>query len=196
MLDKETYCLMKKQYWMVWSWAVWWAQKTTPRSNTDDMSWVNDSNLLSIINTGYVFVWLNWSSTHWDKWAINNIDWSNFHSGYSLQNDYKLRYALKDTKYRWSYLTDLIKYYPEVDSWKVWWYLRKNPQVILDNISNFKKEISYLWDNLILVAMGSKVYELLNKYLWNEYTIYCIKHYSYTIWKEDYRKEVLEILWK
>jgi len=194
MLDKKIYNIMKKQYWEVWSWAVRWEQTTSPRSNTDDMTWVNNPDLLNILNTGYVFVWLNWSSTHWDKWAINNVDWANFHSGYSLQNDYKLRYALKDTKYWWSYITDLIKYYPEVDSGKVSSFLKKHPEIVFKNIEVFKKEIWYLWNDLKLVALGSKTYELLNKYLWNEYQIFLIKHYSYTIWKEDYRKEVISIL--
>jgi hypothetical protein len=194
MLNKEIYDIMKKQYWKVWSWAIWWAQKTTPRSNTDDMTWVNDPNLLWIINTWYVFVWLNWSSTHWDKWAIDNVDWANFHSGYSLQNDYKLRYALKDTKYRGSYLTDLIKFYPEVNSSKVGSYLKKNLNIVKNNIESFEKEISYLWKDIKIIAMGTKTYNLLNKYLWKHYQIFLIKHYSYRIWKENYRKEVLSVL--
>ena len=194
MLNKETYDIMKKQYWEVWSWAVRWEQTTSPRSNTDDMTWVNNPDLLNILNTGYVFVWLNWSSTHWDKWAINNVDWTNFHSGYSLQNDYKLRYALKDTKYWGSYITDLIKYYPEVNSGKVGSFLKHHPEVVSKNIESFKKEIWYLWDDIKLVALGSKTYELLNKYLLKEYKIYLIKHYSYTIWKEEYREEVLSTL--
>ncbi len=195
MLDKQTYDIMKKQYWEVWSWAVRWQQTTSPRSNTDDMTWVNNPDLLNILNTGYIFVWLNRSSTHWDKWAVNNnIAWSNFHSGYSLQNDYKLRYALKDTKFWWSYLTDLIKFYPEVNSGKVDLYLKNNPEIVLENIKFFRQEIWYLWDDLKIVALWGKVYELLNEYLWKEYEIFRVMHYSYTIWKEEYRDEVLNIL--
>lgn len=194
MISKQTYETMKKNYWKAWSRAVRWEQTTTPRSNTNDMSRVNDSNLLGILNTGYVFVGLNLSSTHWDKWINNNIDWSNFHSGYPHQNDYKLRYALKDTEYWGSYITDLIKKYPEVDSNKVISFIKENPQIIKENIESFKKEISYLWDNLKLVALGGKVYKLLDKYLWKDYEIFSIKHYSCRIWKENYREEVLSIL--
>lgn len=194
MLEKEIYDIMKKRYWRVWSWAVRWEETTTPTSNTNDMTWVNNPNLLKNINTWYVFVWLNLSSTHWDKWCNNDVAWSNFHSGYSHQQDFKLRYALKDTKYWGSYITDIIKDFPEVDSSKVWFYLNEHPEVILKNIESFKEEISYLWNNLKLVGMGSKTYNLLNEYLWSEYKIFLIKHYSYTIWKEDYRKEVLSTL--
>ena len=194
MITEQTYEIMKNKYWKIWSRAVRWDQTTSPRSNTDDMARVNSPNLLKTLNTGYVFVGLNWSSTHWDKWGTNGIIWSNFHSGYSLQNDYKLRYALKNTKYWGSYITDLIKYYPEVDFNKVTSYINNNPQILEENIENFKKEISYLWDNLKLVALGSKVYELLDKYLWKDYEIFSIKHYSCRIWKENYREEVLSIL--
>lgn len=194
MLEKQVYEKMKSLYWKVWSWTVRWKQTTTPRSNTNDMTRVNDPNLLKILNTGYVFVWLNLSSTHWNNWFNDNIDWSNFHSGYSLQNDYKLRYALKDTKFWGSYITDLIKKYPEVDSNKVSSYLKKNPSIVEENIKYFKEEISYLWDNLKLIALGNKTYKLLDKYLWNNYQIFQIKHYSSRIWKEAYREEVLSIL--
>ena len=158
------------------------------------MTRVNDPNLLKILNTGYVFVWLNLSNTHWNNWFNDSIDWSNFHSGYSLQNDYKLRYALKDTKFWGSYITDLIKKYPEVDSNKVSSYLKKNPNIVEENIEYFKQEISYLWSGLKLIALGSKTYKLLDKYLWESYKIFLIKHYSYRIWKENYKKEVLSIL--
>ena len=194
MLEKQVYEKMKSLYWKVWSWTVRWKQTTTPRSNTNDMTRVNDPNLLKILNTGYVFVWLNLSNTHWNNWFNDSIDWSNFHSGYSLQNDYKLRYALKDTKFWGSYITDLIKKYPEVDSNKVSSYLKKNPNIVEENIEYFKQEISYLWSGLKLIALGSKTYKLLDKYLWESYKIFLIKHYSYRIWKENYRKEVLSIL--
>jgi len=194
MITKKVYEIMKKQYWMVWSRAIRWEQTTTPRSNTNDMSRVDDIDLLSKLNTWYVFIWLNWSSTHWKDWYISGETWSNFHSWYSLQNDYKLRYALKNTKYWGSYMTDLIKYYPEVDSNKVANYLKTNPEIIKKNIEYFEKEIAYLWNNLKLVALGNQTYELLKRYLWNHYVIFSIKHYSYTIWKEKYRNEVLSIL--
>lgn len=193
MLDKEIYDIMKKNYWKFWSWAIRWEETGSPTSNTDDMSWV-DPDLYKNINTWYVFVWLNLSSTHWDKWCNDGIAWSNFHSGYAHQQDFKLRYALKDTVYWGSYITDIIKNLKEVDSNKVNFYLNEHPEKLLENIEFFKKEISYLWDNLKLVALGSKSYRLLNKYLWNKYEVIKIKHYACRMWKEKYKKEVLSIL--
>lgn len=144
MLIKSRYDEMLKHYSMVSSWAIWEPMIDTPRSNTNNMSWINDPNLLEKINTGYVFVGLNWSSTHGNQGMNGTIPWVNFHSGYSRQNDYKLRHALQDTKFWGSYITDLIKLYSEVDSNKVKTFLRENPQVIEQNIILTKKRFLYL----------------------------------------------------
>lgn len=194
MITKEAYNLMKEKYGMVGSWAVWRPAGAAPRSNTNDMSWVNDKGLLNTLNTGFVFVGLNWSSTHGDQSDGGKIAWANFHSGYCRQNDYKLRYAVTGTRYWGSYITDLIKLYSEVDSSKVDKYLRKHPEVVGQNIKDFEEEISYLGGKLVLVALGGRVFSTLNAYLGNRYKIVQIKHYSYTIGKEDYRKELIEIL--
>lgn len=67
MLDKKTYEIMKNKYGMVSSWAIWKMAGSTPKSNTDSMSWVQDPNLMQLINTGFVFVGLNASSTHGEQ---------------------------------------------------------------------------------------------------------------------------------
>ena len=194
MLDKNTYQIMKDKYGLVSSWAIWKRAGSTVKSNTESMEWVRDPNLLSKLNTGFVFVGLNASSTHGDQGGHFYEPWSNFHSGYAYQNDYKLRYALQDTRYWGSYITDVIKRYSEVDSSKVTSYLKKHPEVVRDNIKEFKQELSYLGDNPVLVAMGDKSYQILNDYLGKDYKVVKIKHYSFTISKEDYRNEVLQIL--
>lgn len=196
MISQENYQALKEKYGQCGSWTVWAAPGETPKSNTNDMSWVNDPQLLSMLDTGFIFVGLNWSSTHGDISAGGTIDWANFHSGYSRQNDYKLRYALMGTRYWGSYITDLLKFYSEVDSNKVGAYIRKNPRFVEENIEAFEREIGYLKKDPVLVALGGKSYELLCNYLGNRYRIAQIKHYSYTIGKEDYREEVLRELSK
>lgn len=194
MLDVNTYQIMKDKYGLVSSWAIWERAGSTVKSNTESMEWVRDPNLLSKLNTGFVFVGMNASSTHGDQGGHYDEPWSNFHSGYAYQNDYKLRYALQDTRYWGSYITDVIKRYSEVDSSKVASYLKKHPEVVRDNIQEFKQELSYLGGNPVLVAMGDKSYQILNNYLSKDYKVVKIKHYSFTINKEDYRTEVLQIL--
>lgn len=194
MIDKKNFDKLKKNYGTVSSWAIWAPayNQYQPKSNIGDLSVFKDPNLLDKINTGYVFVGLNASSTHGD--AKENLVWQNFHSGYVRGNDYKLRYALDGTKYWGSYITDVIKHYPEVDSAKVSSYLRAHPEVVKENIADFEKELALLGDKPVLVALGGKAYEILNTYLGDKYKIVQIKHFSYTIGKEDYRKEVLKIL--
>ena len=194
MIEKEKYKKMLEKYGTTSSWAIWELPGSTVKSNTESLRWVNNPDLLKIINTGYVFVGLNIAGTHGDQDGHFQKPWANFHSGYSYQNDYKLRCALQDTKYWGSYITDVIKNYPEVESGKVKQYLNRHPEVILSNIRNFEEELSYLGNKPVLVAMGGETNRILNKYLGDRYKVVVIKHYSYTISKENYRKEVLAVL--
>lgn len=194
MLTNQNYQTMKEKYGDVGSWAIWNRAGSTVKSNTDSMTWVQDPDLLLKINTGFVFVGLNGSSTHGEQNGHFNNSWSNFHSGYSYQNDYKLRFALQDTRYWGSYITDVIKHHSEVDSAKVKRYLKNHPEVIKDNIRVFEEELSYLGDKPVLVAMGGEAYRILKQHLSDRYRIVQIIHYSFTISKEDYRRKVLEVL--
>ncbi len=151
-------------------------------------------SLLDILDTGFVFVGLNKSSTHGDQTEGGTLAWRNFHSSYSHQHDFKLRYALTNTKYWGSYITDLIKLYWEVDSSKAKKLLSHHPEIVSKNVFYLEEEISHLQANPVLVAIGAETYKLLHKHLGNKYRIAQIRHYSYYISKEKYREEVLEIL--
>ena len=194
MITRENYEILRSQYGSVSSWAVWRPAGATVKSNTESLAWVNDPDLLQILNTGFVFVGLNGSSTHGEQNGHVYEDWANFHSGYAYQNDFKLRYALQGTRYWGSYITDVIKHFSEVDSNKVSSYLNRHPEVVRSNIEELKNELSYLGGRPVLVSMGDKTYQILKGYLGNEYKIVKIKHYSFTINKDDYRTEVLQIL--
>lgn len=194
MIEQKNYDLMKDKYGIVGSWAIWRPVLDKPKSNTNNMSWIDDSDLLEKLNTGYVFVGLNWSSTHGEASGIGVVPWANFHSGYSRQNDYKLRYALEGTKFWGSYMTDVIKFYKEVDSSKVSTYLKDNPEFVEQNIKEFEEEISYLGEKPVLIALGAATYNILKKYLAGKYEIVQVMHYSMQIGKENYREEVLKVL--
>lgn len=195
MIEKKNFEELKKRYGALASWAIWNTNYTSdkPKLNTSDLSVFDDENLLEKINTGYVFVGLNASSTHGDTTQGKDA-WYNFHSNYSRQNDYKLRYALQGTKYWGSYITDIIKRYAEVDSNKVIKYLKEHPEVAQTNIDDFMHEMSFLGEKPVLIAMGGYTYQILQEYLGDSFEIKQIMHYSYTIGKEDYRKEVLAAL--
>ena len=195
MITENQYRTLKDKYGTLASWAIWntaYSNKE-PKKNTSDLTIFDTANLLDIINTGYVFVGLNASSTHGDTTQGRDA-WYNFHSNYSRQNDYKLRFALQGTKFWGSYITDVIKRYAEVDSNKVLKYLKEHPDVAKSNIDEFRDEMSLLGKKPILIAMGGLTYNILQEYLKDEYEIKQIMHYSYTIGKEDYRREVLQAL--
>jgi hypothetical protein len=196
MISRENYEKLEKLYGDVASWAIWKEPNVTPKSNTSDLSVFDDLNLLQVLNPQYVFVGLNASSTHGERRDGANRSWMNFHSDYARQNDYKLRYALMYTPYWGGYITDVIKKYPEVDSGKVREYLSTHPSVIRQNISEFEQELALLGKDPLLIAMGGATYEILKNNLGSKYRITQIKHYSFTIGKEDYRDDVLDILSK
>jgi len=181
MLDPELYKQIKKKYGKSASWAIWADAGDTPKSNIGDLSVFNDKDVHKKLNPHYVFVGLNPSVQE-----TNDETWRNFHSlDNKRQNDYKLRYALKDTKYWGAYITDLNAT-KETDSTKVF--------VSDDDVKSFKTEISLLKTKPVLVALGDKVYNALIKCVKNEYTIVKIKHFSCYISKGQYRKSVLKDL--
>ena len=191
MIDVRRYNKLKEKCSKYSSWAIWKDAGEKPKSNTDDLSVFDDDlNICEKLNDKYVFVGLNVSRTP------ENEPWRNFHSGDSHQNDFKLRYALKDTKFWGSYITDIIKDYPKKEGSDVQKYLKNNPQVVKDNIQTFKKELNLLSDKKpILIAMGDASHKILQNNLADEYgRIYHITHYSSYISKEKYRERVLSQL--
>ena len=182
MLSLEKYNEIKKRYGKSASWAIWAEEGSTPKSNISDLSIFNDDGVIKQLNPKYVFVGLNPSVQDIDK-----DTWHNFHSkDTKRQNDYKLRYALKNTKFWGAYLTDLVSDVEETNSNKV--------SVSAGNIKKFKEEIDLLGTKPILIAMGDKVYKALIRYFKDDYTIVGIKHFSCYISKEVYRKTVLKQL--
>ena len=130
MIDPKRYNDLKQEYGNSSSWTIWEEEDDTPKSNTGNMS-IFTETIYEQLNDKYVFVGLNVSSTP------DNTAWKNFHSDSPYQNDYKLRYALSGTKFWGSYITDIIKDCPQVKSSEVRKYLRKNPQIIDDNLADF-----------------------------------------------------------
>jgi hypothetical protein len=190
MKSKQEFLEFTAEFSSVGSWAIWDPPGDKPRSNTEGMNWVTP-DLWQKIKTDFVFVGLNLSSTHGDQ---GNEDWRNFHSSYSYQNDYKLRYALTGTKYWGSYLTDFIKRYKEVKSGEVIKMLKQNPKITMKSKKLLEKELSYFPNRPVLVAVGTAVFKLLKDNLGSKYNIIKIKHYSCRMGKEKYREEVLEAL--
>jgi len=194
MIDVERYNKLKEMFGYTSSWTIWKEAGSKAKSNTDDMSIFDYENICDKLNDNYVFVALNPSKELGEQ---KNKPWTNFHSSSPYQNDFKLRYALTNTKFWGIYITDVIKEVIEVDSTLVKEYLKKYPQIIDKNIKIFEEELKILSDQKpILIAIGNDSYDILNDNLSDKYTIYKITHYSSrkANKKEDYRKDVLSIL--
>ncbi|MBQ9344321.1 MAG: hypothetical protein IJT88_03805 [Kiritimatiellae bacterium] len=197
MITEDTYAVMKEKYGKFGSWAVWERAGGTPSSNTGSMDWVNEAGLLRILKAKFVFVGLNVSNTRGNQKGGFKEDWKNFHSDYSRQKDFKLRFALQDTPYWGSYLTDVIKEHVEGNSREVMKHLREHPEKAKRNIRRFEEELSFLGKHPVLVAMGDNAYDILRKYLGKDgkYPIIKIPHYAArNMGKEKYREKVLKAL--
>ena len=109
-------------------------------------------------------------------------------------NDFKIRYAFRDTEFYGAYMTDVIKNLEMKDSHDVKAHLKWNTHIVHENISMLREELSDLNTNKpILLAFGVDTYNLLNNNLRkNEYSkLIKLTHYSHQISKENYMKEVL-----
>ncbi len=161
------------------SWGIW-------NDKVSDLSIFDNIDELKI-NNKCILVGLNISK---------KIDkpFGNFHSG---RNDYKLKYALKDTILWGSYITDIIKDYAQKISGKVMKYVKDNPDFLEENINSFENEISEINNEKpILIAMGNDVYKLLKENLKDDYIIYKVTHYSAFINQYELKEEFSKIISK
>jgi hypothetical protein len=188
MISRNKFEEIKEKYGFWSSWALWAEVGEAPKSNVGDLSIFEGDEFLSRLNAEFVLVGLNIARADIEK------PLANFHSSLSRAQDYKIRYAVKDTQLWGAYMTDVIKDFNEVDSGKLVTYLKKNKQFELDNIKVFRKEIQDLSaEKPILVALGDATYDILVRNI-AEFKVLKMKHYSHYMSKEKYREEVLMLL--
>ena len=194
MISEEKFYFIKEKYQLYSSWAVWAEQGDKPKSNVGDLSVLDpkqNKNLLKTLNPNIILVALNISRGDIAE------PFANFHDKSSRATDFKIRYAIKDTPIWGAYMTDIIKDFEELISGNVLSYLKKNKEFEVENINFFRKELIEIGaKNPILIAFGNIVYEILNRYLENEFKIFKITHYAHQMSKEKYREEVQNILSK
>lgn len=187
MIDRLKYDRLKSKYGKCSSWAIWADQGERPKSNTSDLSIFDSDDVVNELNSDYVFVGLNVSRDDCKE------DWSNFHSPSPFQNDYKLRYAFKGTPFWGSYMTDVIKRYPEPDSRTIESMLKSGIIDVEKNIGWLKEELDLLGKPTI-IAFGNAVHQLLTEQLSGYGDIIKLNHYSIRCSKERYRAHVHEAI--
>ena len=190
-MNKLDFDKLKSRFGYCGSWAIWSKASDTPKSNVGDLSLLNtdlNKNLLNQINPNIVFVALNFSR------ETTKEDFANFHDPRSMSQDYKIRYALQDSKLWGGYMTDIIKDYPEKSSNKMMSYLKKDSRIEKDNCKLFLEEMDLLkTNNPKIIAFGNDAYLILTRNFKDKFNIIKVPHYANYISKEKYRELVLTL---
>jgi len=195
MISLSIYKTIMKNYGDVGSWAVWEEAGLKPKSNMGHLNIFDldkNPNLLSVLKNNVVMVGLNFSRP-----LVPTEPFKNFHDLSPRANDFKIRYAFKDTEFYGAYMTDVIKNLEMVDSKDVKKHLKSNPHLIEQNIAFFREELKDLEASKpLILAFGVDTYNLLSSHLQGDEYSKLIKltHYSHQISKEKYKEEILSQL--
>jgi len=180
--------LIRKRHGKYASWAVWAKALDRPKSNMGDMAIFGDNKVLPLLKPNVLMVGLNLS-----RFTISE-PFRNFHDPSPGGQDYKIRFAFKDTDYYGAYMTDIIKGVVEVDSKNIPKHLKKNPGVLADSLKIFRQELQDLGAvSPLILAFGRIAFDIIKKNLsLAEYgKLIRLTHYSHQIGKEKYRETVL-----
>ncbi len=192
MITKEHFLEIAKKNGEFSSWAVWANEDKKPKSNIGDLSIFDleqNPKLLETLKPNVLMVGLNFSRTSERK------TFGNFHDKRPQGQDYKIRFAFRDTPFYGAYMTDIIKNFEEKISGNVLTFLKNNKEFELQNIKLFEQEIKDLKCNdPFILAFGNITYDLLTKHFGEIYRIKKVMHYSQQISKENYREAVMKAI--
>ena len=169
------------------SWAGWADVSEKPKSNMGDVSHFKSESVLGLLKNNVVMVGLNLSR------PTGSEPFLNFHDSSRGGNDFKIRYAFKDSPYYGAYMTDIIKTHVEVVAQNVVKYLKEHPKIIEENLETFRQEMQDLKAKApVILAFGRDTHRLLSDNLKrSEYSkLIGLTHYSYRIRKEVYKETV------
>jgi hypothetical protein len=192
MIQKDHYLEIAHKHGYYASWAIWADEGDKPKSNMGDTKIFDldyNPEILKQINPEVVMVGLNFSR------PVEKERFINFHDSRPQAQDFKIRYAFRQTKYWGAYMTDIIKDFEQKVSGKVASFLIKNKDLENQNVALFQQELLDLKSaNPLIIAFGNHAFEILNKYFKNKYQIIKVPHYSIYISKEKYKTEVEKVL--
>ena len=186
-MNKELFSKIKKKYSQVGSWAIWAETSNSDTSNIEIFDTKINKDILNNLHSKYIFVALNISS------PIISRAFGNFHGG---KRDFMLRDAIKGSPLVGSYMTDIIKFHPDVSSASVEKYFKQNPEAIKQHFEYFKSEISDVGatNKTQIIALGNLTYKfLMQANIKNK--LFKLTHYSSpTLSKLAYKQEVSNLL--
>ncbi len=195
MISRKRFDDVKAKWGAYSSWAVWKRiyPGDAPKKDMGDLSILDpDKNpsLLESLNPNIVLLGLNAASR-----AIASEPWVNFHDSRSVANDFKIRFALEETPYWGSYMTDVLVGLHETDSAKVNSWIKRNPVGVGEQIARLESELVDVGAiDPLVVAFGGVAYDVLRLHLGKVYRIVKVTHYAHQVGKEKYRDEVLRVL--
>src|ERR1700689_5172678 len=179
MIDIQQFEYIKRKHGSYASWAVWADASEKPKSNMGDVSHFKDETVLRVLKNNVVMVGLNLSR---GPVSEQSEPFVNFHDSNPRANDFKIRYAFKDSPYYGAYMTDIIKFLEEVDSKRLMKYLKEHPETIQPNLRTFREEMHDLKATApVILAFGRNTHEILSANLnKNEYLkLIKLTHYSH-----------------
>jgi hypothetical protein len=191
MMSPDRFKRIRDRYGHYASWAVWAEEGEKPKGNIDNLSVLDpqiNPNLLNTLTGDFIFLGLN---------IARRIErpFGNFHDPRPMATDFKIRSALKGTRYWGSYMTDIIKDFEEKASGKMMRYLCNNRDFEQENIQILKTEIEVLGAGApLLIAFGKDAEKIARRNLGKEFQIVGIPHYANYISPEVYRIKVNNIL--
>ncbi|MDR7523751.1 MAG: hypothetical protein QN168_14990 [Armatimonadota bacterium] len=192
MIDSTRFDLIKRKHGAYASWAVWAPPTGGPKSNVGDLKVLDpqaNPRLLKTLNPAVVMVGLNIARD------FQNEPFRNFHDPSPCANDFKIRFAFRDTPYWGAYMTDVIKGYVAPESGQLLDYLRAHPQFVVDHVESLRAELLDLGHpRPMILAFGGAAYSLLEQNLSRgDYSLLVkLTHYSHRISQEKYRVAVHE----
>lgn len=188
MLSQNQFELIRGKHGKYASWAIWAKGSDKPKSNMGDMAIFDDKLVLPLLRPNVLMVGLNLS-----RFTISE-PFRNFHDPSPSAQDYKIRFAFRDTEYYGAYMTDIIKGVVEVDSKNIPKHLKENPGVLAESLNIFRQELRDLGSvSPLILAFGRTAYDIIKANLSSaEYgKLIRLTHYSHQISKEKYRETVL-----
>src|SRR6266403_3914891 len=157
MIDIQQFENIKQKHGRYASWAVWADASEKPKSNMGDVSYFKNKSVLSLLKNDVFMVGLNISRPVSEPFF-------NFHDPNPRANDFKIRYAFKDSAYYGAYMTDIIKFLEEVDSKTLMKYLKEHPGIIEKSLKTFREEMQDLKATApIILAFGKDTHKLLTE---------------------------------
>jgi hypothetical protein len=195
MISRERFDEVKAKWGAYSSWAVWKriGPGDAPKKDVGDLGILDpDRNpaLLESLNPNIVLLGLNASSRE-----IAPAPWLNFHDPSPMANDFKIRFALKETPYWGAYMTDVFTGLHETDSAKVKSWIKRDPVGVAKQLARLESELVDIGAvEPLLVAFGGTAYGVLQARLSRKHRMIKVTHYAHQIGKEKYRDEVLRVL--